>query len=141
MLCYSCYSILTKNSLPYLNVELATVVLGLVRVTLGRRLNLSLGETLERFGVCCNGMGDELGVHLPRGVIHIGQIIPDLVVVLIIPDTGFTAKHLYLVLCRNDPIQAAQTQIIPIQLQDGNCNPRTLPHDMPSAVRPSSSTK
>lgn len=56
MLCRTMYARL------YLDVELATVELGLVRVGLGldSGLGRSLGEALERLGVCSNGVGNEL---------------------------------------------------------------------------------
>jgi hypothetical protein len=46
----------------YLDVELVAVELGLIRVglSLDSGLGRSLGETLERLGVCSNGVGNEL---------------------------------------------------------------------------------
>jgi hypothetical protein len=37
---------------------------------------------------------------------------------------------------RLNPCENPPKQMTPIQLHDGNRNPKTLPHDMPSAVHP-----
>lgn len=56
MSCYVCYATL------YLHEELAAVVLGLTRVglSLDSGLGRSLGEALERLGICSDGVGNKL---------------------------------------------------------------------------------
>lgn len=109
---------LQRNS--RLHDQLGTVLLDRLAVRVNRGPLLALGESVERQSVGGNRVRNKLcitvskcvlchklmafdrktylGVHLPRSVVQVVQVVADLVVAWVEPLSGMATKHLFLLL-------------------------------------------